>query len=366
MKFKSIISIVTFFLLLLASCNSQSFITQTPLSVTKSTLTNSPTGTATMNFNPAPFATLSPADATEVYFRFTAVPATIEARGAKCEEGFVLEQSLYVLDYSTDLWTLFTCSPVSANRKDMWTPGVVDFGMRYTQLIKTDFSQTWTIQHNKFDYSVINRPEAMLVPKRWTIDDNYVYLAPKRYPGRDYFNAYGYFYNDEELLRLNLNSGKLETILPYAENGYSYSLSPNDQYLAYSLLSEKKIVHIKNMNTGSEQRIELNDDYAITGIFAWAVDSTKLYFVSALNGWDDGKVSTSLFQLTLRNMYLQAILNHDSRFIVPSPQWENRKAVYWTSENYLYVDSLNSTEFFSNIALDVQSGKVIVLATPQP
>jgi hypothetical protein len=366
MKFKSIVSITIPFLFLLASCDSQSFVTQTPSLVTKSTPTNLPSGTATLNFKPAPSVTLSPADATEVYFRFTAVPATIEARGAKCKEGFALERSLYILDYSTNQWTVFTCSPIPANRKDMWTPGFVDFGTRYTQLIKTDFSQTWTIQHNEFNYSVINRPDAMLIPKRWTFDGNDVYLAPKRYPGRDYFNAYGYFYDDEELLRLNLNSGKLETILPYAEGGYSYSLSPNDQFLAYSLLSEKKIVHIKNMDTGVEQRIELNGDYALTGMFAWSPDGTRLYFASALNGWDDGIISTSLFGLTIKDKHLQAILNRDSRFIVPSPRWENKKAIYWTNENYLYIDSLNSTEFFNSLALDVQSGKVIVLATPQP
>jgi hypothetical protein len=154
MKVKSTIGIAIPLFFLFASCVSQSSVTETPTLVTKAIPTNSPNATTTKNFTPTPQATFNPTqalEATEGYFRFTAIPATIEARGAKCKDGFILERDLEVLDYSSDKWTLFTCSPVTANGKDMWTPGAVDFGTRYTQLIKTDFSKTWTIQHSSFD-----------------------------------------------------------------------------------------------------------------------------------------------------------------------------------------------------------------------
>ena len=313
------------------------------------------------------------AASTEAYYRFTAIPATIEARKAKCKDGFVLEQALYVLDVSTDEWTLFTCSPQPPNAKDRWTPGIVDFGTRYTQIIKTDFSRTWTIQHNLFDYSSINRPDAMLAPRRWTADGNYVYLVPIYYPGKSGGNQGIYFYDSNELYRLNLNSGDFEIVLPHTQWGYSYSLSPDDQYLAYSSLNEKsdekQIVHIRNMYTGAEQAIKLNGNYTLTGAFAWEKDSAKLFFASALSGWENEKGgAASLFMLTLKNMYLQTVLRNDNRFLVPLPQRKDGNLNYWTNENYLYIASLNyeTVEYFSDLALDVQSGNVIVLATPNP
>jgi hypothetical protein len=294
---------------------------------------------------------------------------TLEARKAQCKDGFSVERPSEINTYSTDKWTLFTCSPIPSDIDDEWTPGIVDYGTRYTQVTKTDFSQTWTIQHNTFDYSAIDRPNALMQPYRWTADGKYLYLYLDIYPGRGdgWCSLSCYLPNRNELYRLSLDSGNFEVILPYTNNGYSYSLSPNDQYLAYSI-PDKKIVHIRDMSNNSERQIELEGDYVLTGAFVWSTDSTKLLFASAINGWEDGTSGTSMFELTIKDIRPRTILFNDKRLLIPSPQWENGKLYYWANENLLYVSSfkIETVEYYSKLAFDMQSGEIIVLATPNP
>jgi hypothetical protein len=361
MKFKSIVgsAILSFFLL--ASCNSQSSITQTPSPITKSTLTNSPDGTTTINFKPTHYATLSPDDATEVYFRFTAIPATIQARGAKCKEGFELEQGLYVLDASTDQWTLFTCSPVPADR---WTPGVVDFGTRYTQIIKTDLSKTWTIQHNTFDYSIINRPDAFMGPYRWTADGKYLYLHPRYYPGssggpmstllRDY---------KSDLYRINLETGEFKLVLQ-KEKFDAISLSPNDQYLMYSQWDEPDVIHMMDTESGKDLQVKLNENLSASGNFVWNTESTFVIFIGGYEykGHPSGEdvSSTSIFVLTLKNMLVQKILSEDSRAFVFSDCFNNNN--YWLDEQTICLSPLNDEESGNNyFTINIKTGKVLFL-----
>lgn len=317
MKLKSIVCFPILFFFLLVSCNSQSSNSQSSVLLTTPTLTNSPNDTATMTFTPFPYATLPPEQATEVYFGFTAVPATIEARGAKCKEGFTLEQGLYILDYSTDKWTLFTCSPVPTNKKDMWTPGVVDYSTRYTQLIKTDFSKTWTIQHSSFDYSIIDRPDALMTPFRWTADGKYLYFYPRYYPGGSGGPEFFFlrsFIND--LFRINLETGEFELFLKKDEFG-ALAFSPNDQFLVYSEQEKPNVVHIKNMETNEDSQIEIQEDLVAIGAFIWYPDSTKVIFFAGYGEQRDSLASTAIFVLTPRNMQVQKVLAKDARIFGP-------------------------------------------------
>ena len=87
---------------------------------------------------------------------FSTEATALAARNVKCKDGFSLEDYEDVIAASNDTWTLFTCSPVVPPNADLRTPGLVDFGTRYTEIIKTDLSKTWIIPHSSFDYSAIN------------------------------------------------------------------------------------------------------------------------------------------------------------------------------------------------------------------
>ncbi|HRJ75602.1 MAG TPA: hypothetical protein PLX90_06365 [Anaerolineales bacterium] len=343
MKVKSTIGIAILLLFLFASCVSQSSITQTPTIVTKAIPTNSPNATATINSTPTPHATFNPTQAlqaTEGYFRFTAVPATIEARGAKCKDGFILERGLEVLDYSTDKWTLFTCSPVAVNRKDMWTHGAVNFGERYTQIVKTDLSTTWTIEHNTFDYTIIDRPDAMLAPYHWTDDGNYVYLSPRYSPGPgggpEFFFIRA-FIND--LFRINLETGEFELFLKKDEFG-DLAFSPNDQFLVYSEQSRPNVIHTINIETNEESELKIQEGIVAIGAFIWFPDSTKVVVFAGYGEDKDRLSDTAIFILTPKNMQIQKILAKDSRIFGHYFQCSGINNV-WLDYNTICLDSYN-------------------------
>jgi hypothetical protein len=362
MKVKSTIGIAILLLFLFASCVSQSSITQTPTIVTKAIPTNSPNATATINSTPTPQATFNPTQAlqaTEGYFRFTAIPATIEARGAKCKDGFILERGLEVLDYSTDKWTLFTCSPVTANRKDMWTHGAIDFGTRYTQVIKTDFSKTWTIKHSSFDYSIIDRPDALMTPFRWTADGKYLYLYPRYYPGSsggpEFFFLHT-FIND--LFRINLETGEFELFLKKDEFG-ALAFSPNDQFLIYSEQNKPNKVHIKNMETNENSQIEIQEDIVAIGAFVWYPDSTKVVFFAGYGEQKDNLSGTAIFVLTPRNLQVQKVLAKDARIFGPYDECSVKHDT-WLDYNTICLDSYNrELDSWNNIfSFNIKTGVV--------
>ena len=374
-----------FFIILLASCNSFVYPPRTkPTDVMETAIIEArtsfietqkaiPTATATITLTPTSRPTFTPTPnlATSLAYPTNWVPAlaTLDNRAVRCDDGYELELPELIDYMSNDIWSIFTCSPKPKDFKTMWTPGVVDYSKRYTKILKTDFSQSWVIWHKDFLWS--NRPNAFLSARRWTQDGNFVYLVPAQSPSGDGFSPSDYFRDSNELYRLNLNSGNFEIVLPYVRYGYSYTLSPNGQYLAYSMPDEKKVVHIKDMSNNDEQQIVLKGDYALTGAFAWSVDNAKLLFASAVNGWKDGNAGISIFMLTINNLHLQPILLNDRRLLIPFPQWkdgEHKDITYWADKNLLYVWSLDnmSVEYFSELALDVQSGNIVVMTTPNP
>lgn len=343
MKLKAIIGITIGLFLLLVNCVSLSSVTQPTVAVTKAIPADLHNATATINFIPTPRATFNPTQAlqaTESYFRFTAVPATIEVRGAKCKDGFILERGLEVLDYSTEEWTLFTCSPITANQKDVSTHGVVDFGTRYTQVIKTDFSKTWTIKHSSFDYSIIDRPDALMAPFRWTADGKYLYLYPRYYPGRSGGPEYFFLHTlINDLFRINLETGEFELFLRKDEFG-ALAFSPNDQFLIYSEQNKPNVVHIINMETNENSRIEVQGDIVALGAFIWYPDNTSVIFFAGYGEQKDNLSGTAIFVLTLSNMQVQKVLTKDARIFGPYYECSDNHDV-WLDYDTICLDSFN-------------------------
>ncbi|HCR70182.1 MAG TPA: hypothetical protein DIW23_01960 [Anaerolineae bacterium] len=204
-----------------------------------------------------------------------------------------------------------------------------------------------------------------LTTYKWSLDENYLYLIPVLENGSGFY-APGYFWDNSSLYRLNLTTGEFQSILSSkSNNGYSFSLSQNGEYLAYSEFGSK-LVHIKNMYNDEERLFNIEGDYVLSGIFVWSNDSSSLVFASAMNGWEDGNDGISIYKISINDFNLERILSRDKRLLIPYPQYETNN--YWVNENLLYVTSLNylSYEYFSKLVLDVKTGSVDILSTPEP
>jgi hypothetical protein len=319
----------------------------------------SPTLSPTITLTPTITATFSPEQITETAIRAQIikvdqthqhymnieVPATLEARNAKCKDGFVMEMYLDVIWLSNDQWTLFTCSPKAEDRGKRWTPGVVDFGKRYTQIIKTDLSTTWTIQHDTFDYSKIDRPNALMMPLLWTADGKYLYLYPSYYPGPDGGGQSEYFRSHiNDLYRINLETGEFKPFLKSNQFG-DLAFSPDDQLLAYSDQVEPDVIHIRNVESETDLQVKLNEDIVASGGFTWNSDSTKVVIFVGYGKeevGDDPREDLSgigIYVLMPQNMHAQKVLVKDPRLFIPDRCADND---FWVDESTMCLYSVNS------------------------
>jgi hypothetical protein len=322
---------------------------------------NSPIALSTSSATVTPTQTLHPSLATNIAYFATldaSINGTITARGVACPQLYQLQYSRIIIRNSNSNWTVFTCALGKANLTQEQESFLFD-----TFVKSIDEKQTWIISHE--DAIWFNTKSVQLEPYKWTPDGKYLYLMPVLGSGGSGFYAPGYFWDNYGLYRLNLITGEIETILPYLEKGYSFSLSPSNEYLAYSKI-ESVPIHIKSMINNEEELITLNDDYVLTGAFAWSRDNSSLLFASAINGWEDGDGGISIYKVRIKDLRLENILLNDKRLLIPFPEYETNN--YWSSENLLYVKSLNylSYEYFSELALDVQSGNVAIVSTPEP
>jgi len=340
-----------------------------PSATTTITVTPSPRrypiGDATSTFTPTPsriIQTLDPTfvsmEETSAYRNNIIIPSTMEARKAKCKDGYILEMPLDVIIYSTNQWSIFTCSPVPEDPDQLWTPGVVDYGTRYTQVLKTDFSQSWVIQHSSFDYSKINRPDALMIPYRWTKDGSYLYLYASYYPGPSGGGAVVAFYDVDPLYRLNLKTGKFETML---QGVLSFSFSPNDQYLIYIKQEEPNVIHLLDMSGGTEKQIPF-DGGLVTGRFSWSLDSTKVVFASGFGKSGEDISLVSVYVLSIKYSRIQPLLIKDSRMLIPDSLGEE-----WINPETIRMFSLSSNEeLWGDYTLNIKTGEITALSTPTP
>ena len=301
---------------------------------------------------------------TQENYILVAAPATLEARNVKCKDGFVLELGLDVIRVSNDKWTLFTCSPKPKNKDNRWTPGIDDYGTRYTQITRTDLSQTWTIKHSTFDYSEINRPDALMSPFRWTANGKYLYLYPDSYPDKSGFpQSAALRTHISSLYRINLETGVFELVLRHDQFG-AIALSPNDQFLAYSERDKPDLIHIRNMENGNDLEVKLNENIIAAGAFIWDLESTKVVFTIGYGkqgvDWQDDLSGTSVYVLTPQNMHAQKILAKDSRIFIPYECSEN---IYWLNEYTICLYSNNHQLDSQNkiFTFNIKTGSVELL-----
>lgn len=364
-------------LFVIIGCNSQ-----TPTGVLtpfasspKPILTASPMVTLTPSLTLNPYKATEKAQfeyyqQTQVHIKQTMIPGTLEARGTQCKDGFYLEQYLVAYSEMSDEWTLFTCSP-SAKNNERWTPGLVDYGTRYTQVVKKDLSKIWTITHGDYENLVHDRPDVFMRVYRWTQNGNYLYLYARSFPAPSGYQQSSMLRTlINNLYRLNLITGEFELVI--AKNQFdAFALSPNDQFLVYSENKKPYIVHVKNMETGNEQSIKLDEEITVAGSFVWNAESTKIVFALGYgeesNNWQDDLSATSILVLTIENMNAQTILSKDSRMFIPSS--DICTDGYWVDDDTICLMSLNDEliGWDSIFCINLQSGELkTILPTQTP
>lgn len=325
--------------------------------------TKTPTPAPTINSSDATFSAQFITSKARTAATRTAAFSTLTSRNAICDDGYgfgsFAEDVLSGLDYYStndgERWTVVKCVPEKLSPLN-----------GYTKIINSDNSKTWNIS-----YESLPLPGNYEFLSGYAIDPihNFLYLVPSNFFGRDGWCPVCFFGYGSPLYRLNLSSGEITTILPYIENGYyvDSAISPDIHFLAYSDSRDGNHVYIKDLNNGSDQKIELEKVYVINGGFTWTPDGKNLILAAGIDGWEDGKAGISLFQISLSNMKLKTLLFNDRRNLVP--WFSSATSKFWLADNVLNLTSVKikkEDSSWDEWSININTGELILLSTPTP
>ncbi len=215
--------------------------------------TKTPTLTPTINSCDATFSAQFITSKARTAATRTAAFSTLTSRNAICDDcygfGFFAEDVLRGLDYystnDSERWTVVKCVPEKLPRLN-----------GYTKIINSDNSKIWNIS-----YESLPLPGNYEFLSGYAIDPihNFLYLVPNNFFGGDGWCPVCFFGYGSPFYRLNLSSGEIATILPYIENGYyvDTAISPDVHYLVYSDSRDGNHVYIKDLNNGSDKKLNL-------------------------------------------------------------------------------------------------------------
>lgn len=293
----------------------------------------------------------------------TPITPTPVFKGLECNDNYELT---FGNSGTIDDWAVLTCSPLQPNHSAVTN---IDYKDSYTIIGNAALSKSWTIPYKDFMWA--SERFQYLATVRWSQDGNYVFLTPAGSSSGIFYHPMG-FIDGYILYRFNLNTGVLETILPFDEQGYAFSPSQYNQYLAYVAPSEKGTIHILNLTSQDKRKTEVKGDCADVGGFVWKSDGINLIFVCKINGLANESSGTSIFSLNTNNMEIKTILKNDKRLLFPtSLLTKDRNGSYWTDTGSLFLESQNDNKMY---VLDINTGTVtpvitytlIATATPKP
>lgn len=146
----------------------------------------------------------------------------------------------------------------------------------------------------------------------WSNDNKYLYFVPSYYRGDG-----GYFRTQPGLLRIELKTGIVETLLePFG--AYDYSLSPNDNLIVYNIFDQYREIYIRDIESGAIKTLHLSKKYKDVGYFEWTLDSKSFVFAAGLEGWDESNLGLSLFLYDIETRSLITLIDDDKRNFLPS------------------------------------------------
>ena len=245
-----------------------------------------------------------------------------------------------------------------------------DWSERYAKFVYKHGEKIWTISLDDKDvFALNNKFDISLSVNKWAKNGKYVYLYPSyhlRNGSIDEWGAYAIFHYQTGFYRLNIETGKFEALLnPNSISGhsFSYALSPDEKYLAFANEVEKNVLYIRDMNTGFDKKFELNTNIENIGDFVWTLDSNKVIFVGALNGWYDNKAGTSLYIFDAQTSALDVLLYNDSQQRVPVFNWSIQNGL-WIDKNTL--DLIPAQDGYPDWFIDIRTSFIALVPTQTP
>ncbi|MBP6471198.1 MAG: PD40 domain-containing protein [Chloroflexi bacterium] len=146
-------------------------------------------------------------------------------------------------------------------------------------------------------------------PLQWSGDGRYLYFT-----NRPIVDGCGLFANGSDLWRLDLTDGTYVQLVSYV--GTSIALSPDEQTLAYASFGSggPRQVILRNVATGAERTINLDDDLPATaGNLVWSPDGARLLATVAYNPCLPPDWTHSIFLVDVAAATAVPLINHDDR-----------------------------------------------------
>jgi len=226
-------------------------------------------------------------------------------------------------------WLAISCDPEGGQTLDIVNKENVEWVLQFKDFLADEFVSDGSI------------PPGDLFPSYWTDDEKYLYFTS--YIAFDGGNTCFYGSGVEGLYRINLETGKVATILHtlsyyMSYPGYIIAFSPDGQMIAYIL--EQPV--ILNLKTGGKTYIDVGD-YTVGDLY-WSPDGSELAYATCRQIPDDWKIERSSIEIfSLKTRKSRTIWEENKNFL--SIEFWNEPNVLKIKNDYLYPKAIKYLYF---------------------
>jgi hypothetical protein len=199
------------------------------------------------------------------------------------------------------------------------------------RVINSQTAKVWTLPCALFDQCDI------LFPVQWSEDSQFLYVAAATYGigapiGISQFTAVG---------RIDVKSGEWEKLLPESDNYYDFSVSVDNEYLAYTQSTDNNsvLLSILNLQSRKEQRFTLEGRHG--GNVIWSPFRPRFVFQLQNPGKGTSIVYFDVDENILRYIVRDEqsdlyIYNWDEKNLVhfQKAQWADRTISAWVLDPF--------------------------------
>jgi len=284
---------------------------------------------------PLPTATAAP----------TAIPATSTPSASQQEQEKLAalvapcKSANLAVTYSPKKdWVFATC--MSENQDGLSTKFARTDGSKQ---VNVSFVDAYISPYKADDANMSTLLQQFFTPVRWTMNEDFVYLAVPSVIEHAPFKGY------DGLLRLDLSTGKTTPVLRPATAplsvSYAFSFSPGGNKLAYINESVKSVtVVIDDTATGEQQTIKLDARFDQGGSLSWSPDDKKLA-VSVVDTSTNGGNSVIIYDLE----------NNTNEFILQQPYHIYSLGDWADATTITAVNDLGADVYIDLVAKEVRN-----------